>query len=291
MPTTEANGITIYYETAGDPSGPPLLLVMGLGGQLTAWDEGFVEALVGEGFFVVRFDNRDVGLSSWLDEAGVPDVMAAFEGRARAPYLLSDMAADAAALLDALGVGRAHVFGISMGGMIAQQLAIDHPGKVSTLVSVMSTTGDPAVGQPHPEALQVLLRPVPPSREAAVEQAVEGWRVIGSPGFAFDEQYVRERAAADYDRAFHPAGVARQAVAIVASPDRTPGLRRLSLPALVIHGEADRLVDPSGGKATAAAIPGARLHLVPGMGHDLPRQLHEDFAARVAALAGLRASP
>jgi pimeloyl-ACP methyl ester carboxylesterase len=287
MPSCAANGITIEYETAGDPAHPALLLIMGLGAQLTAWDEELVAALVARGFYVVRHDNRDVGRSTWFDEAGTPDPLAALAGNAQAPYLLADMADDAAGLLDALGMASAHVLGVSMGGMIAQSLAIRHPTRVQTLTSIMSTTGDRSVGQPHPEAVAALLAPPPTHREGAVESAVTSWRVIGSPGFPFHEDRVRADAGVAYDRAFHPAGTARQLVAILCSPDRTPDLKALDVPTLVIHGESDPLVDPSGGRATAAAIPGATLWTIEGMGHHLPAELFGGFADRVAAHCGL----
>jgi pimeloyl-ACP methyl ester carboxylesterase len=282
MASTTANDITIEYETAGEPSDPPLLLIWGLGGQLVAWSDAFVGALVAKGFYVIRFDNRDVGKSSWFDDAGAPDVAAVLGGDAQAPYLLADMADDAAGLLDALGIEAAHVLGVSMGGTIAQSLAIGHATKVLTLVSIMSTTGDPTVGQPSPAAIAAVLVPPPADRDAAIESLVRTRKVTGSPGFAFDEDQVRSEAAIAYDRAFHPAGALRQLVAIMASPDRTPGLQDLSIPTLVIHGESDQLVDPSGGKATAAAVPGAELWMVPGMGHDLPSELYEEIASRVA---------
>ncbi|MGH9057710.1 MAG: alpha/beta fold hydrolase [Acidimicrobiales bacterium] len=283
MASITANGITIEYETAGDPADPTLLLVMGLGGQLTAWDDELVERLVKRGFYVVRHDNRDVGRSTWFDDAGVPDVLAAMEGKAQATYLLSDMADDAASLLGALGIGSAHVLGVSMGGMIVQSMAIRHPAIVKAMISVMSTTGAHSVGQPHPEAIQALLAPPPADRDAALDTAAKVWRVIGSPGFPFDEARVRRVAGAAYDRAFHPEGTARQMVAILSSPDRTPGLRSVECPTFVVHGEDDPLVDPSGGRATADAVPGAQLWMVPGMGHDLPPQLFAEVVERIGA--------
>ena len=287
MPSTSANGITIEYETAGDAHHPALLLIMGLGGQLIAWDDDFIATLAARGFYVVRFDNRDVGRSTWFDEAGVPDLMAALLGQVQPAYLLSDLAADAAGLLDALGLESAHVLGVSMGGMIAQSLAIQYPGKVRTLISIMSTTGDPTVGAPHQEAMAALMVPPPESKQEAVELSLKSWQVIGSPGFPFHEDRIAARAAAAYDRAVHPAGTARQLVAILSSPDRTPHLRRLRVPALVVHGESDPLIDPSGGRATAAAVPGATLWTIPGMGHDLPVELFSALADRVAARCGL----
>ena len=287
MTSVKSNGITIEYETAGDPADPTLFMIMGLGAQLIAWDEELVEAFVARGFSVLRFDNRDVGLSTWFDEAGVPDILGLFSGEGRPAYSIADMADDAAGLLDALGIAAAHVFGVSMGGMIAQILAIRHPDRVRTLTSVMSTTGDPSVGQPHPQAIEALLAPVPGDRVAAVAAAVASWRVIGSPGFPFHEDRLAASAGAAYDRAFHPDGTARQLAAILGASDRTPELARLTLPTLVIHGESDLLVDPSGGKATAAAVPRASLWTIPGMGHDLPPELFSELVDRVAGHCSL----
>jgi len=287
MASVIANGITIEYDTAGNLSDPPLLLVMGLGAQMIAWDDALVDELVKRGFFVIRFDNRDVGLSTWFDDAGVPDIgelMAeALSGDAKAAYVLDDMAADAAGLLDALGIVSAHVVGASMGGMIAQALAIGFPSKVRSLVSIMSTTGARTVGNPHPDAMAALMAPPPATRDEAIEASVKAYGVFGSPGYPFNEQRVRDNAARAFDRGFHPDGVARQLAAVIASPDRTDGLRSVTAPTLVIHGEADPLVDPSGGKATAAAVPGASLWIVPGMGHDIPPALFPEMAERIAA--------
>ena len=287
MPSVTANGITIEYETAGESSKPPLLLIMGLGGQLVAWDDEFVDELVKQGFFVIRYDNRDVGLSTWFDGAGIPDIGELITARQsggapKAPYVLDDMAADASGLLDALGVASANLLGVSMGGMIAQAIAIRHPAKLRALVSVMSTTGDPAVGNPHPDAMAALMEQPPATRDEAMDASVKAWKVFGSPGYDFDEPRIRRKAAEAFDRAFHPEGIARQLSAIISSPDRTQALASVTAPTLVIHGEADPLVDPSGGKATAAAVPGASLWLVPGMGHDLPPALFPEIAKRVA---------
>lgn len=282
MPATSANGITLEYETSGDPGDPPVLLIMGFGCQLTLWDEGFCSALAGRGYYVIRYDNRDVGLSTWFDDAGEPALLDLLSGTAAAPYSLADMAADGAGLLDALDVGPAHVVGVSMGGMIAQTFVLAYPDKVRTLTSIMSTTGDPTVGQASPEALEALV-PVPPaSREEAMDQGAAMWKVIGSPGFPFDEDAVRERAGGFYDRAFHPAGNTRQLAAIVTQPDRTAGLGAVVAPTLVIHGADDPLVAVSGGEATAAAVPGARLLVVPGMGHDMPEALTDRFVDELA---------
>jgi pimeloyl-ACP methyl ester carboxylesterase len=281
--STTANGITIEYETSGNPDDPPLLLIMGLGGQLIAWHPELVDALAEQGFYVIRHDNRDVGRSTWFDEAGPADVAAAMAGQGTPAYLLSDMAADAAGLLEALGVASAHVLGVSMGGMIAQTLAINHPDRVRSLVSIMSTTGDTAVGAPQPDAIAALLAPPATERAGAMDQSVVVWKTIGSPGFPFHEDEVRASAGAAFDRAYHPEGTARQLVAILSSGDRTPGLSTLDCPTLVIHGADDVLVDPSGGKATAAAIPGADLWIVPGMGHHLPPEIHSEIVGRLAA--------
>ncbi len=283
--SVQVGNLSLCVEVLGPPSGRPLLLVHGLGAQLVDWPDELVDGFVAAGFRVVRFDNRDVGLSTHLDALGMPDLVRDAGHPDRAPYLLADLADDAAGLLGTLGIGRAHVVGVSMGGMIAQELAIRHPDNLSSLCSIMSTTGDPAVGQPSPEALAVLLRAAPTGRDEAIEQSVAGNRVTGSPGFPFDETAARAKAAARYDRSHDAAGVARQLAAIVASPDRTPALRGLTLPALVVHGEADALVAVSGGHATAAAIPGAEIVTFAGMGHDLPPALIPAIVASVTRLA------
>jgi pimeloyl-ACP methyl ester carboxylesterase len=274
VPRALANGITIEYETIGSPDAPPVLFVQGFSLQLTDWNVEFLSALADQGFFVLYFDNRDVGLSTWLDggrHAGA-DIG---EGRVAATYSIPEMAEDTVGLLDSLGIESAHVVGYSMGGMIAQTLAIEYPDRVRTLVSLASTTGSPDVGQMHDEALAVLLTPTPRSRAEAAQRVLAVWRVIGSPDYPLDEEAVRRRAAANYDRAFHPAGLERQFVAMMIQPDRTTSLARVIAPTLVIHGACDVLVDPSGGVATAAAIPGARLMLIPGLGHDI----HPDLFA------------
>ncbi len=276
MTSARANGITIEYETFGDPSDPAVLLICGLGSQLIRWDVELCVALADAGFYVIRFDNRDVGLSTWLDD--LPP--------SPPPYTLVDMADDAAGLLDAMGIRAANVVGVSMGGMIAQTLAIAHPDRVLTLVSIMSTTGDRGVGQSTPEALAALRSPRPSDREAAIELGVTLSLLIGSPGYPADEQRERDRVAASFDRAFHPTGFVRQLAAITAQPDRTEALHGVRVPALVIHGDADPLIAPSGGRATAAAIPGARLKLVGGMGHDLPPQLFDELVDDLATLFG-----
>lgn len=287
MPSKTANGIQIEYDTFGDPASPPVLLIMGLGAQMTLWDPVFCQAIADRGFYVIRFDNRDIGLSTWLDDAGEVELGDVMAGNVAPPYSMSDMAADAAGLLDALGIASAHIVGASMGGMIAQTLAIDFPAKTRTLTSIMSTTGDLAVGQPSPEALAALLGPPPASRDEAIERSVQSAKVIGSPGFDFDESAIRGYAASSYDRAFHPAGMLRQTAAIVTQPDRTSDLQSLRMPTLVIHGADDPLVDVSGGRATADAVSGATLKIVPGMGHDLPPALYGEIVDSLTELFAL----
>jgi pimeloyl-ACP methyl ester carboxylesterase len=276
--TAPANGIEVVYEAFGDPADPTALLIMGLGVQMLGWDAEFCALLAGRGFHVVRFDNRDVGRSTKIEGGPRPDLMAAAMGDASsASYTLDEMADDCAGLLEHIEVERAHVVGASQGGMIAQVLAIRHPRRVLSLGSIMSTTGDPAVGQPHPEALPALLARPPAGPEEYAEFAVGAFRIIGSPGFQADEEKLRERARASFERGYYPDGTARQLLAILASGDRTEALRRRDVPTVVIHGTDDILIDVSGGKATAAAIPGARLELIDGMGHDLPRELWPRF--------------
>jgi pimeloyl-ACP methyl ester carboxylesterase len=246
-----------------------------------------VAALRDRGFFVILFDNRDCGLSSQFE--GMPDLTRVMFGgdATSAPYRLEDMADDAAALLAELGVGRAHVVGASMGGMIVQALAIRHPDRLLSVCSIMSTTGDRSVGAPTGEAMTALLRPIATSREEAIEASIAGSRVIGSPKYPVDESVLRERAAEAYDRSYSPEGTARQLAAILSSPDRTEGLHGVAMPFLVLHGEDDPLVTLSGGEATAAAVPGARLVVYPGMGHDLPEDLWPDMIEAIVANAAL----
>ncbi len=291
MPNVRANGIQIEFDEFGDRKAPPLLLIMGLGAQMILWRTKFCEDLASRGYRVIRFDNRDVGKSTWFNELGVPDVLAAVTSALmrqptdQAPYYLRDMAGDAAGLLDALEIEQAHVVGASMGGMIAQSLAIEHPGKVRTLTSIMSTPGDPNLPQPKPEATSVLLTPQPDTREEAIERGVMVFRTIGSPGFPFDEEEVRDLATQCWDRGANPAGVMRQLVAIVASGNRTEALRSLGVPSLVIHGKEDPLVPVEAGMATAAAIPNAKLVLIDGMGHDMPRPLWPRLIEEISAIA------
>ncbi|MFI7547810.1 alpha/beta fold hydrolase [Actinoplanes sp. NPDC049599] len=282
MPDVQANGLRLSYETLGDPADPALLLVMGLGAQLIDWPQEFCEQLAARGFFVIRFDNRDAGLSTIRPEWGVPDVAAIVAGdRSTVPYLLADLAADIAGLLDALGLARVHVVGASMGGMIAQQFTVDHPDRVASLCSIMSTTGR-SVGRPTPEAAAVLIRPPAPDRASAVAAAVATARLVGSPGFPAPEEELVRRAEEKYDRRYHPLGTLRQYAAIIASPDRTAALREVTVPTVVVHGAADPLITLSGGEATAAAVPGAELVVLDGMGHDLPRPLWPRIIAAIS---------
>ncbi|UCC64325.1 MAG: alpha/beta fold hydrolase [Anaerolineae bacterium] len=276
--SVQANGVELVYDTFGQPSAPPLLLIMGLGGQMIAWDDEFCAQLAARGYWVIRFDNRDVGLSTRFDEAGVPDMAALAQARARgeaiqAPYTLADMADDAAGLLDALGAGSAHVVGVSMGGMIAQAMAIRHLDRVRTLTSIMSSTGNPDLPPPTAEALEILLKPAPADRDGYLESAIQSRQVLGGSPFPVDEDRIRMRAGQAFDRGLHPEGTARQMAAILASGSRKEALRSVIVPTLVIHGDADPLVPVEGGIDTADAVPGAELLIIEGMGHALPPAL------------------
>jgi pimeloyl-ACP methyl ester carboxylesterase len=279
------SGIDVAYERFGDASAPPVLLIMGLATQMLGWPDGFCEMLAARGLHVIRFDNRDIGLSTHLDDAPMPDVMAVIAGGTTSvPYSLAEMAADTVGLLDALDLDSAHIVGASMGGMIAQVVAIDYPDRVRSLTSIMSTTGDSKVGQATQAALAVLLSPPARTREQAIDRTLSVFRVIGSPGYELDEDELRLRAGLSFDRANDPAGAARQLMAVVASEDRTPGLRSVRAPTLVLHGAADPLVDVSGAPATAGAIDAAELVVIDGMGHDLPRALWPQITDRIAEL-------
>jgi pimeloyl-ACP methyl ester carboxylesterase len=267
-------GVRLCYETFGDPQDPTALLVMGLGVQMIGWREDFCRQLAERGFHVVRFDNRDAGRSTHFPELRAPSagqlVRRSFP---RDQYTLSDMAEDAAGLLRELDLGPAHVIGVSMGGMIAQMLAADHPDQVRTLTSIMSTTGSRLKGQPSLAVYRFLLKRAPRERDAYIDHTAAIFKAIGSPGFDHDEQEVRDLAARSYDRDDDRNATGRQLAAILASGNRTPALKRVAVPTLVVHGTNDRLVSPSGGRATAGAIDGAQLVLIDGMGHDLPREV------------------
>lgn len=286
----QANGIRICYDTFGERTAPPLLLVMGLAGQMIAWDEEFCRRLAGQGYFVVRYDNRDIGLSTRFSEAGIPDIMGligqALQGKPiTAPYLLRDMAADAVGLLDALGIEKAHIVGISMGGAIGQELAINYAPRLRTFTSIMATTGDPSLPQAKPEALALLMAPPPKSQGEYVQSFLRSWQVLRGPGFADDDARDAGRAAANYARGLNPAGVARQLAAIIASGNRTSALHKVTVPTLVIHGDADPLVPVECGVATANAIPGAKLIRIPRMGHALPIAMWPQIIEAIAAHA------
>jgi pimeloyl-ACP methyl ester carboxylesterase len=272
--------LELAYESFGDPTDPPVLLIMGLGSQMILWPDELCADLAARGYFVIRFDNRDVGRSTVLSDSAPPDLRQVAVGEAAPPYLLEQMAEDAIGLLDGLGIERAHVVGASLGGMIAQRVAIDHPGRVLSLASIMSTTGDREVGQPTPEAMAVLMSAPPIDRDGYVESTVKARGVIGSR--PIDEARTRDLAGRAYDRGYHPEGTARQFAAIIASPDRTPDLRELDTPAVVVHGSDDALIGVSGGEATAAAIPDAELVVIDGMGHDLPLCALDRIAAALA---------
>jgi len=264
--------IELCYETFGDPSDPALLLIMGLGTQMIAWHEDFCGELAGRGFHVIRFDNRDIGRSTHLDGAPIPKTLEIATRRIkRPPYLLSDMAADASGLLDGLGIERAHVVGASMGGMIGQTLAARHPERVLSLVSIMSSTGSRWSGQPAPTVMRVFLQKPAETREEYEQRIVTLFKLVGSPAYQRDDDELRELAALSWERGNSPAGMARQLGAILASGNRARELAAIKAPTLVVHGRSDKLVRPSGGRATARAIPNAQLELIDGMGHDLPR--------------------
>jgi pimeloyl-ACP methyl ester carboxylesterase len=264
--------VELCYEPFGDPDRPTVLLVMGLGTQMIAWHADFCGALADRGFHVIRYDNRDVGHSTHFSDRPTPKPREIITRRIPRPaYLLKDMAADGIGLLGELGIDSAHVVGASMGGMIAQTMAADHPDKVRSLVSIMSSTGSRWSGQPAPRVLPLLLQRPADSREDYVDRIGKAFKLIGSPGFERDDDELRELAGLSWDRGVDPAGFARQLGAIIASGHRLEDLKKIRVPTLVIHGKADKLIRPSGGRATARAIPNARLELIDGMGHDLPR--------------------
>jgi pimeloyl-ACP methyl ester carboxylesterase len=288
VPRATCNGIEIEYEVHGDPEDPPVLLVMGLGSQLVHWSDDFVDGLVDRGFHVVRFDNRDVGRSTWVETPELDimtTLMSAFAGQeVEAPYLLTDLALDAIGLLDHLGIERVHVVGASMGGMIAQTMAIEHPDRVRTLTSIMSTTGEREYGQPDPAVLPEIMRPPTADRDEAIEAAVRTRRAISSPDH-FDPDARRIMETIAHDRGRNPLGTARQLIGIAASGSRADQLAHLDVPTLVVHGDADPLVGVTGGRRTAELIPGARYVEITGMGHDLPPVFVPQVLDEIAKLA------
>jgi pimeloyl-ACP methyl ester carboxylesterase len=276
--------LNIAYERIGNPDAPPLLLIHGLGAQLIGWPDGFCSALVERGLQVIRFDNRDVGRSSHISDAPAPDLPAVLRGDlSSVSYTLSDMAADTIGLLDVLGIDSAHLVGASMGGAIAQTVAIEHPERVRSLTSIMSTTGDMKVGQATPETMKALFGGPPAvTRQDVIDRQIRAFSVVGSPGFPTERKLVVASAELAYDRGYDPIGLARQAIASVASGDRTKPLQHINLPTLVIHGLDDVMCDVSGGRATATAIPKSKLVLIKGMGHNLPQGLWSEFAQHIA---------
>ncbi|MBP2633665.1 MAG: alpha/beta hydrolase fold protein [Firmicutes bacterium] len=275
MANVTANGIQIEYDTFGNRSSSVLLLIAGNGAQLLFWDAGFCELLAKMGFFVIRFDNRDAGLSTKFDEAGVPDIMAAIKAAMEgkhvvAAYSLDDMADDCVGLLDALHIEKAHICGASMGGMIAQVVSYRHPQRVLSLTSIMSNTGNPHLPQGQPDAIAAVVAPPPTERKGYIEHNLNVWRKIWSPGFPFEEERARTYLEKSYDRSYYPQGMARQNMAILSRGDRTALLSSIKVPTLVIHGSGDPLIPVEAGKDTARVIPGANLLIIEGMGHDLP---------------------
>lgn len=291
MAKASANHIVIEYETFGNPSSPPILLIVGLGSQLVYWDEAFCRQLAEAGLYVIRFDNRDSGLSTKFDEAGIPDIMDVIGKlmsgqKAAAPYTIEDMAADAVGLLDALKIEKAHICGMSMGGMIAQSIAIHYPQRVLSLTSIYSTTGNPHLPQPKPELMGLLLTPPPKEREPFIQFYLNLFRAFTGPRFGFDEKWVRDTMAKAYDRANYPQGTGRQLVAILTQENRKAALKGVKVPTLIIHGDADPLASVEAGKDTAEAVPGAELKIMEGMGHDLPHgeawaQIAKDIIAHI----------
>lgn len=271
----KTNGIELFYDTFGNPGAPPLLLIMGLASQMLAWDDEFCAMLAGRDYWVIRFDNRDIGLSTNCSQLGVPNIAAllkqSMEGKpVTAPYTLRDMADDTVGLLDALGIASAHVVGASMGGAIGQELAIHYPRRLRTLTSIMATSGDPTLPPPKPEAMAVLLTPTPIDRDAYIERYIRSWMVLRGPGFPLDEARDPERASQLHARGLNPPGVARQLAAILASGSRKKQLESVRVPTLVIHGDADPLVPVECGIDVANTVPGANLLIIKGMGHALP---------------------
>jgi pimeloyl-ACP methyl ester carboxylesterase len=284
--------IELCYETFGDPADPALLLIMGLGTQMLGWDDEFCWALAGRGFHVIRYDNRDIGRSTILDTYPAPTLGQLLRrDRRAAAYTLAEMAADGVGLLDYLGVERAHVVGASMGGMIAQTIAARRPERILSLTSIMSSTGSRISGQPALRTYRRFLRPVSRDRQRYIDQAADLFHWIGSPGFDRDEAALRDLLGRMHDRGHHPSATSRQLAAILASGNRTAELRRITAPTLVIHGTNDRLIAPSGGRATARTIPGARLLMIEGMGHDLPRGAWPQILDAIAENAARASAP
>lgn len=285
MARLQANGLDIEYEAHGDPKSAPLLLIMGLGGQLITWDDGFVDELVKRGFYVIRYDNRDSGLSTKMESAGRADVAAAISGNPKPAYTLDDLADDAVGVLDALGIPAAHIVGASMGGFIAQLVAINHPDRTLSLTSIMSGPGGHDTVPPTPEAGATLVTAPGPSREEIVQLGVEARRILAGVDNPFDVAEERAKVERAVERSYYPQGFGRQFVAILSAQSRIPALRSLKVPALVVHGADDPLVPPENGKRVAAAVPGARYLELAGAGHNLPRSTWAPVADAIAETA------
>ena len=295
--SARANGIELTYDTFGDAQAPPLVLIMGLAAQMIAWDDEFCAALAARGFRVIRFDNRDIGLSTRFESLGVPNVPQLLQAHlagqpVSAAYTLSDMARDVVGLLDALAIDAAHVVGASMGGAIAQTLAIEHPQRLRSLTSIMASSGDPSLPPPTPEALQLLLTPTPTDQAGYCQRYLQARKVLRGPGFPQDEARDPERAAQTFARGVYPPGVARQIAAIVASGSRKAALASVRVPTLVIHGDADPLVPVACGIDVADTVPGAQRLIIKGMGHALPIALWPRIVDAIATHAAhARTSP
>lgn len=290
MPKINVNNIQIEYDTFGDPSLKPILLIMGLGSQMIFWDEKFCEQLVSRGFYVIRFDNRDVGLSTKFEECGIPNfrwllIKRRFGIKAKTPYSLEDMADDAVGLLDALNIDKAHICGASMGAYIAQIVAFRHPSRILSLTSIMGSTGNPKLPKAKPEAMKLLFGKMPTEREECIEAMVKSLRVLNGSKFPFDEERVRKLSEASYDRCFYPQGMMRQLSAILTNGNRKPKLKTINVPTLVIHGSDDPLIPVEGGKDTAEAIPNARFLLIDGMGHNIPPEVIPKIVEEITSLA------
>jgi len=284
---TLPSGIDLCYETFGSPDDPPILLIMGLGGPMGWWTDEFCERLTSRGYFVIRYDNRDTGRSTKLRQHRITkrDIFLGALGRGRAPYSISDLAVDATGLLDHLGIDRAHIVGVSMGGMIGQTLAIDHSDRVLSLTSIMSTTGRKTVGRIHPKLIPMMLASAGNTRDSHAERSLRSAELIGSPDYPPDREASLARAHETYDRGWIASGVARHIMAVLTQPDRTKRLAEVGVPVTVLHGRSDPLVNRSGGRATANAVPGAEHQEIEGMGHDIPPQLYDTLIDAIVKTA------
>jgi pimeloyl-ACP methyl ester carboxylesterase len=286
----DVKGIRINYDAFGDRQNPAIILIMGLATQMIFWDEGFCRQLAANGFWVLRFDNRDIGKSSWMTKAKTPGIFAflsngLFGKRLKAPYLLSDMAADTLGLLDSLKLPQVHLVGVSMGGMIAQTIAIEAPQRVLSLTSIMSTTGDRTLPKPKKSDALKLMTPPPKEKHAYIKHAADIWQLLHGSHFHFEREKIELQLGIARERGFNPQGISRQLAAIIASPDRTDALAHLNMPCLVIHGDNDPLILVECGRATAKAINQAELLIYPGMGHTLPSELHGDIIEHISQMA------